>query len=203
MGPPPPVCQAGRVAPDDPAEAIVPDDKDWTWVLERRCDECGSEASSVPREQLGERFFLAAEEWVQILRESPAVETRPAPTTWSPLEYGAHVRDVHVITGQRLELMLTHEEAVFANWDQDEAARTGAYAEQDPERVAEDLEAAAQRLVSQVAEIEAQAWERRGTRSNGSAFTVETFLQYVLHDVVHHLWDVTGQQDGAASLQLA
>ena len=64
-------------------------------------------------------------------------------------------------------------------------------------------EAAAQRLVSQVAEIEARAWERRGTRSNGSVFTVETFLQYVLHDVVHHLWDVTGQQDGAASLQLA
>ena len=157
----------------------------------------------MPREQLGERFFVAAEEWVQILSDSPAVEVRPAPAVWSPLEYGAHVRDLYVITGQRLELMLTHDDAVFADWDQDEAARTGAYAEQDPERVAEDLEAAAQRLVSQVAEIEARAWERRGTRSNGSVFTVETFLQYVLHDVVHHLWDVTGQQDGAASLQLA
>ena len=190
------------MAPDDPAEAIVPDDKDWTWVLERPCDECGFEAASVPREQLGERFFVAAEEWVQIVSDSPAVEVRPAPTTWSPLEYGAHVRDLYVITGQRLEPMLTDDDAVFADWDQDEAARTGAYAEQDPERVAEDLEVAAQRLVSQVAEIEARAWERRGTRSNGSVFTVETFLQYVLHDVVHHLWDVTGQQDGAASLQL-
>lgn len=191
------------MAPDDPAEAIVPDDKDWTWVLDRPCDECGFEASTVPREQLGERFFVAGEEWVQILRESPAVEVRPAAAVWSPLEYGAHVRDLYVITGQRLELMLTRDDAAFADWDQDEAARTGAYAEQDPERVAEDLEAAAQRLVSQVAEIEARAWERRGTRSNGSVFTVETFLQYVLHDVVHHLWDVTGQQDGAASLQLA
>lgn len=191
------------MAPDDPAEAIVPDDKDWTWVLDRPCDECGFEAAAVPREQLGERFFVAGEEWVQILRESPAVEVRPAAAVWSPLEYGAHVRDLYVITGQRLELMLTRDDAAFADWDQDEAARTGAYAEQDPERVAEDLEAAAQRLVSQVAEIEARAWERRGTRSNGSVFTVETFLQYVLHDVVHHLWDVTGQQDGAASLQLA
>ena len=27
-----------------------------------------------------------------------------------------------------------------------------------------------------------------------------TLLQYFLHDVVHHLWDVTGQQDAAASL---
>lgn len=191
------------MAPDDPAEAIVPDDKDWTWVLDRPCDECGFEASTVPREQLGERFFVAGEEWVQILRESPAVEVRPAAAVWSPLEYGAHVRDLYVITGQRLELMLTRDDAAFADWDQDEAARTGAYAEQDPERVAEDLEAAAQRLVSQVAEIEARAWERRGTRSNGSVFTVETFLQYVLHDVVHHLWDVTGQQDAATSLTLA
>ena len=191
------------MAADDGSGVIVPDDKDWTWVLERRCDACGFEASTVPREQLGERFFLAAEEWAQILRENPAVEVRPSAAVWSPLEYGVHVRDLLVITGQRLELMLTSDDAVFADWDQDEAARTGRYGEQDPEQVAEDLEVAAERLVGTVAEIEARAWERGGTRSNGSVFTVETFLQYVLHDVVHHLWDVTGQQDGAASLQLA
>jgi hypothetical protein len=122
---------------------------------------------------------------------------------WSPLEYGAHVRDLLVLTSQRLELMLTDDDATFANWDQDETALTERYAEQDPEQVAEDLEAAAQRLVGQVAEIQPGAWDRTGTRSNGSVFTVTTFLQYVLHDVVHHLWDVTGQQDGAASLQLS
>jgi len=188
---------------DDQTDEIEPDDKDWTWVLERRCEECGFEAAAVPREQLGERFFVAAEEWVQILRESSAVEARPAPRVWSALEYGAHVRDVFVITTQRVELMLTTDGAVFENWDQDEAARVGRYAEQDPEQVAEDLEAAGQRLVSLLAEIEPRAWDRTGTRSNGSAFTVTTLLQYVLHDVVHHLWDVTGQQDGASSLQLA
>ena len=65
---------------DDPSGAIVPDDKDWTWVLDRRCDACGFEAGAVPREELAERFFVAVEEWVQILRSNPAVETRPAPT---------------------------------------------------------------------------------------------------------------------------
>jgi hypothetical protein len=39
-------------------------------------------------------------------------------------------------------------------------------------------------------------------RSDGAVFTVETFLQYFLHDVIHHLWDVTGQQDATASLAL-
>jgi hypothetical protein len=43
-------------------------------------------------------------------------------------------------------------------------------------------------------------FSRTGTRSNGSEFRVDTLLQYFLHDVVHHLWDVTGQQDGGASL---
>ena len=99
--------------------------------------------------------------------------------------------------------MLTTDDPVFANWDQDETAQTDRYGEQDPEDVADDLEAAAERLVGLIAEIEPAAWDRRGTRSNGSAFTVTTLLQYGLHDVVHHLWDVTGQQDGASSLQLA
>lgn len=29
--------------------AIVPDTKDWTWVLERACPECGFDASSFAR----------------------------------------------------------------------------------------------------------------------------------------------------------
>ncbi len=32
---------------------IQPDTKDWTWVLERRCDECGFEAPAFPREEVG------------------------------------------------------------------------------------------------------------------------------------------------------
>ncbi len=186
----------------EPSHDPPGDDKDWTWVLQRRCEQCGAEVGTVAREALGERFFVAAEEWVAILEENPAVEARPAPDVWSPLEYGAHVRDVYAMAGERLGLLLTREQPVFANWDQDEAARAGRYAEQDPEEVADALEAAAQRLVGEVAGIEPGAWSRRGTRSNGSAFTVETLLQYTLHDVVHHLWDVTGQEDAASSLQL-
>ncbi len=184
-------------------DEITPENKDWTWVLERRCDSCGFEASSVAREELGERYFLAAEEWVQILRSFPAVEVRPEAGVWSPLEYGAHVRDVLTHAGERLDLLLTQDDPTFADWDQDAAALEGRYREEDPEQVATDLEAVAEQLVGRIAETEAAAWTRPGTRSNGSRFTVETLLQYLLHDVVHHLWDVTGQQDGAGSLELA
>jgi hypothetical protein len=36
------------------------------------------------------------------------------------------------------------------------------------------------------------AWERSGRRSNGSVFTISSLARYHLHDVVHHLWDVSG-----------
>ena len=42
-------------------------------------------------------------------------------------------------------------------------------------------------------------WGRKGLRSNGSEFTVLTFAQYFLHDVVHHLHDVNGWELAAAS----
>jgi hypothetical protein len=61
---------------------------------------------------------------------------------WSPLEYGAHVRDVYRLFDARLVQMLTEDTPSFANWDQDETAIKERYSEQDPELVADELEAA-------------------------------------------------------------
>lgn len=180
-----------------------PDTKDWTWTLSRRCEECGLAAGEVAIADVPERIFVAAEEWVVILRESPAVTARPAPTVWSPLEYGAHVRDVLQLFDARIALMLVKDGPTFANWDQDETAIEERYAEQDPEVVAEELEAAALALVARLRSLKQTQLQRRGLRSDGSEFTVTTLSQYLLHDVIHHLWDVTGQQDAAASLELA
>jgi hypothetical protein len=38
--------------------------------------------------------------------------------------------------------------------------------------------------------VTAETAGRRGVRSNGSAFTIETLGLYHLHDVVHHVHDV-------------
>jgi hypothetical protein len=37
-------------------------------------------------------------------------------------------------------------------------------------------------------------WLRRGRRSDGVQYTVETFGRNLVHEVVHHLYDVTGVQ---------
>ena len=179
-----------------------PDTKDWTWTLTRRCDQCGLSAGEIDPAQLAERAFVAAEEWVQILRSSPAVAARPRPDVWSPLEYGVHVRDVYRLFDARLAQMLSEDTPTFANWDQDEAAIAEQYSEQDPEVVADELEAAAQLFVARIQSLKPDQYSRRGIRSDGKEFTVLTSIQYFLHDVIHHLWDVTGQQDAAASLAL-
>ena len=179
-----------------------PDTKDWTWTLTRRCEQCGLAAGEVPIEEAPERAFVAGEEWVAILRSSPAVAARPEPTVWSPLEYGAHVRDVYRLFDARIALMLVDDEPTFANWDQDETAVAERYAEADPEVVADELEAAALAFTTRLRGLEPDQWQRRGRRSDGSEFTVMTLSQYLLHDVIHHLWDVTGQQDATTSLEL-
>jgi DinB superfamily len=179
-----------------------PDTKDWTWTVTRRCDQCGLSAGDIKLEEFAQRAFIAAEEWVQILRSSPAVSARPQPDVWSPLEYGCHVRDVYRLYDARLAQMLNDETPTFANWNQDETAIKERYSEQDPEVVADELEAAAQRFVSRIKSLTPDQYRRRGIRSDGKEFTVVTLLQYFLHDVIHHLWDVTGQQDAAASLAL-
>ena len=93
--------------------------------------------------------------------------------------------------------MLSEDEPTFDNWDQDATAIAERYGEQDPEVVAEELESSAETFVARIQALEPGQFERRARRSDGAEFTVATLLQYFLHDIVHHLWDVTGQQDAA------
>ena len=88
--------------------------------------------------------------------------------------------------------MLADNDPTFANWDQDETAVADRYGEQDPTMVAAELVAAADTLSKSFEGITAEQRERPGTRSDGARFTVETFARYLVHDPVHHLWDVSG-----------
>ncbi|SDQ52986.1 DinB family protein [Quadrisphaera sp. DSM 44207] len=170
-------------------DPVVPDGKDWTWVLQRACPECGADVGALAPERVAGALRAAAAPWPAVLAR-PGVRRRPAPGTWSPLEYGAHVRDVFTTTTTRLHLLLSQDDPLFANWDQDATALEQRYAEQDPARVAEELRAAAAGTTAVLDGVRGEQWSRRGRRSNGSEFTVATLAQYVLHDVVHHVHDV-------------
>lgn len=169
--------------------AITPDTKDWTWTSERRCPECGFDASEVDPVTIPERVRDNASEWSAILTGA-GLRERPDDQTWSPLEYAAHVRDVHRVYADRLKRFLVEDNPTFINWDQDEAAATDRYNEQDPVVVLTELEEAAEAAASGFEKVPADAWTRTAERSDGATFTLSSFARYYLHDVVHHLWDV-------------
>ena len=173
--------------------SIVPDTKDWTWVLRRPCPECGLDTSSLSLAALPDMIRANAAAWRQPLAAA-GVARRPRPDKWSPLEYGCHVRDVFRLYDQRLELMLSQDDPLFPNWDQDATAVASRYADQDPAEVAVALSAAGQAIASRFAGVTGGQWQRTGRRSDGASFTVETFARYFIHDPVHHLYDVTGQR---------
>ena len=171
---------------------IDPDTKDWTWVLERTCPECNFDASALPREAVGAELRANAEAWQWILLEEPDVTTRPSDDRWSPLEYGCHVRDVFRLYRYRLQLMLDEDDPTYPNWDQDVTAVEQRYREQDPAVVAEELLAAGRDLAAAFDVLSDDDWSRTGNRSDGAHFTIESFARYLVHDPVHHVWDVTG-----------
>jgi hypothetical protein len=170
---------------------IIPDEKDWTWVLSEPCPECGFDPDTVTPSTVPGTVLNMLPRWRAVLRRED-VAARPNDHTWSNLEYACHVRDVFSLFDQRLNLMLTEDDARFANWDQDQAAIDGDYGSADPRTVADELEAEGNEIAESFARVTEDDWQRTGTRSNGSAFTVLTFSQYFLHDVVHHLHDVDG-----------
>jgi hypothetical protein len=176
--------------------AMIPETKDWTWVLQCPCPECGLDTRSFTREDIPAIIGANAAGWQQALTASADPAARPTPGKWSPVEYACHVRDLLVLCDYRLGLMLTQDDPLFANWDQDEAAVTGRYGEQVPTEVATQIKDAAATAASRFAEVAGDQWLRKGRRSDGVRFTVETFGRNLVHEAVHHLYDVTAVRHG-------
>ena len=181
-----PVAAAGYVR----RMPIVPDEKDWTWVLERVCPECGFDTAGVDRDALAGRIAATSRAWEEVLWH-PDVRQRPDEATWSPLEYACHVRDVHRVYAGRVSRMLAEDDPYYENWDQDVTAVEDRYDEQDPAVVASELAAAGDALGVVFAGVTGAGWDRTGRRSDGASFTVDSIARYYLHDIEHHLWDVT------------
>jgi len=165
------------------------DDKDWTWVLERPCPECGFDASAADASAVADLLRANAGAWPAVLADSRAA-VRPTPDVWSALEYACHVRDVFRIYDERLRRMLTEDDPLYPNWDQDQTAIDDDYPLQSVDTVTEQLLAAAGQLARRFESVTDGQWPRTGRRGDGASFTVDTFARYFIHDPIHHLHDV-------------
>ncbi|ATL66756.1 DinB family protein [Nocardia terpenica] len=187
---------------------IVRDVKDWTWVLEKRCPDCGFDGVAVEYEAVPGLVRDAAARFTGVLVRSD-VAVRPDDSTWSALEYAAHVRDVCRIMTHRLAVTragsaipgpeipcydttvrVDGELPVFADWDQDATAVAADYRAQQPAAVAAELATAAETVSRAFESVPHPERTRAARRSNGSVFTIDSLSRYFLHDLHHHLHDV-------------
>jgi hypothetical protein len=166
--------------------------RDWTIVLREPCSECGADVRTIPATELATQLHDSIETWVDILtgpNAKPTVLTiRPAPTTWSAVEYASHVADVMDVMQQRIFMMISEDDPTFASFDPDVAAAS--YATNSPEHAAALLTGASNRLGEVFDSMAPHLWGKTGKRGDGAAFNVLSLSQYMMHDNLHHLFDV-------------
>jgi len=151
---------------------IVPDVKNWTWVLDETCPECGFAAADTAFDAVPPLAREYAGRLAATLTR-PEAALRLTDSVWSPLEYAAHVRDVCRIFAYRTAI----------------AARTVA---SDPRVPAFDARGVSAAEAADGVPVPPADRGRHVRRSDGSAFTVESLARYFVHDVIHHVHDVRG-----------
>ena len=173
------------------AMSIVPDTKDWTWVLESVCPECTFDVRTIRKTEIGNLIRENALAWnAELANGGAALAVRPSPDRWSTQEYAGHVRAVFRLYLYRLNLMLAEDGPHYPDWNQDATADEEDYNAQNVATISREITEAAEALADRFDEASGNDWERTGYRSDGAAFTVTSFARYLVHDPVHHLWDV-------------
>lgn len=169
------------------------EERDWFRVVaEEECQACGLLAAAVPQRELALALLEEDSQWTALLTERYELDQlrrRPKADVWSALEYGAHVRDVLGLFGDRVGLALARSEPELGWWDHEAAALDDRYNEQDPRVVAAVLAENRARLVMTLPPPRDEAWQRAGTRRNTERFTVEGLVRFALHEVRHHRLD--------------
>jgi hypothetical protein len=161
-----------------------------------RCDECGFEYDLDWAESAGEAIVRDVAALAETLR-SPDVDVRTRRTaqTWSPLEYGCHLRDMLLVQRERVLLARRQERPSLQPMGRDERVEHDGYADQDVAAVARQLVDAAGLFANVLARLDGSDWER--TVLYNYPHLAERSLRWVavhtLHEVRHHTLDVDRQ----------
>ena len=171
----------------------------WQWARAQseRCPQCGENAAAIDRALLGPALLRSADEWRRFLvhADDAYLRTIPAPGIFSPLQYGAHVRDLQRVYGDRILLMLREENPVFPQFNPDEDSWS-AFNEAEVTVLADQIDEQAHRLADILAALAPDDWARTMVRDGGSdgvySFTVAALASYAVHESRHHLLDANG-----------
>jgi hypothetical protein len=171
----------------------------WQWARAQseQCPQCGENAAALDRALLGPALLRSAAEWRNFLVDADDAYLRriPAPGIFSPIQYGAHVRDIQRVYGDRILLMLREENPVFPQFNPDEGSWS-AFNEIEVAALADQIHEQAERLAEILAGLAPDDWSRTMVRDGGSdgvySFSVAGLASYAVHESRHHLLDAKG-----------
>lgn len=161
-----------------------------------RCAECGFEYDLGEAQSAGAAIVAGVSQFVAILSDTPTdLRRRTQPDTWSPLEYGCHLRDVLLVQRERVLTTRRTDLPTFEPMGRDERVEHDGYWQQDPDAVARQMADAATLLANVLDRLDGDDWERRVVY--GYPVRLERSLRWVavhtVHEVRHHLLDVRRQ----------
>ena len=165
-----------------------------------QCAACGFDGSKYQPEQLLDSIRELGPQWIRVLvKAGDELRLRPAPETWSALEYAAHSRDVTALHVFGVEQALTVDEPKFPEIAGEELVQSAAasYALHDPGVVGMELEYETGKLADLAQRSGPSSWSR-GITIGDSRSDVRFLLEHALHDSQHHLVDV---ENGLAILR--
>ncbi len=114
---------------------------------------------------------------------------RPDPTTWSALEYTAHVADVLDHLGPAIRRITFEDNPVITLFDNDERAAEQRYNALERAEVLGWLDLACAELASVLESVNPDDWTRTGRLAAGERDAL-TVARNGVHEGSHHLRDV-------------
>ena len=157
-----------------------------------RCAACGYDGSHDEAEDLLTSLRALGPRWATLLDEAGAgLRVRPAPATWSAIEYAAHSRDITALHRWAVDEALGGSEPFLPAIEADDLVESAAvtYAGADPAAVVADLGRESMAMADAAGAAGEAAWTR-GMTIGSDRSSIRRLMEHALHDSVHHLGDV-------------
>ena len=171
------------------------------------CAECGFDWTQPPTTAIDIVANAPSQIAAVLDHHTALVRFRPSPSTWSMLEYAAHLSDAVDWYADRLERIHAQENAQLEPFDWDTACEQRGYNGRAPEDVIANVVVSSQRCVAALRVAAALDWTETGVGSDGTPRSTASQARRAAHQVIHHLHDVNdvarrvggGDRPGGAS----
>jgi hypothetical protein len=161
-----------------------------------RCEECGFEYDLRESPTAGPAIVEGVVEFAILLSGGHAdLRKRRQPQTWSPLEYGCHLRDVLLVQRERVLAARRIDRPSVDPMGRDERVEHDGYAEQDTDDVVRQLTDAASLFANVLSRLSPEDWERTVMYNYPKLFqrSLRWVAVHTVHEVRHHLLDLRRQ----------